>query len=37
MRNRRLQIAYERKVQTSETSVAVAFIRVPVWRLARGA
>src|SRR5947209_2992434 len=35
MRNRRLRIDYERKVQTSETLVAVAFIRLLLRRLAR--
>ncbi len=35
VRNRRLRIDYERKVQTSETLIEVAFIRLLVRRLAR--
>jgi len=37
VRNRRLRIEYERKVQTSARLVEVAFIRVLVRRLARSA
>lgn len=37
VRNRRLRIDYERKVQTSEPLVEVVFIRLLVRRLARGA
>ncbi len=37
VRNRRLRIDYERKVQTSETLIEVAFIRLLVRRLARAA
>jgi len=37
VRNRRLRIDYERKVQTSETLIEVAFIRLLVRRLARSA
>ncbi len=37
VRNRRLRIDYERRVQTSETLIEVAFIRLLVRRLARGA
>ena len=35
VRNRRLRIDYERKVQTSETLIAVAFIRLLLQRLAK--
>ena len=37
VRNRRLRIDYERKVQTSETLIEVAMIRLPLRRLAKGA
>ena len=37
MRNRRLSKDYERKVQTSETFMEVAMIRLILRRLARGA
>jgi len=37
MRNRRLSKDYERKVQTSETFMEVAMIRLMLRRLARGA
>ena len=37
VRNRRLRIDYERKVQTSETLIEVAMIRLLVRRLARAA
>lgn len=37
VRNRRLRIDYERKVQTSEALIEVAFIRLLVRRLARAA
>lgn len=36
VRNRRLRIDYERKLQTSETLIEVAFIRLLVRRLAKG-
>lgn len=36
MRNRRLSKDYERKVQTSETLIKVAMIRLILRRLARG-
>ncbi len=36
MRNRRLSKDYERKVQTSETFIEVAMIRLILRRLARG-
>jgi transposase len=35
VRNRRLRIDYERKVQTSETLIEAAFIRMLLRRLAR--
>jgi len=35
VRNRRLRIDYERKLQTSETLIEVAFIRLLLRRLAR--
>ena len=37
MRNRRLSKDYERKVQTSETFIEVAIIRMILKRLAKGA
>jgi putative transposase len=37
MRNRRLSKDYERKVQTSETFIEVAMIRLILKRLAKGA
>lgn len=36
-RNRRLSKDYERKVQTSETLIQVAMIRLMLGRIARGA
>jgi putative transposase len=36
MRNRRLSKDYERKVQTSETFIEVAMIRLILKRMARG-
>ena len=35
VRNRRLRIDYERRLQTSETLIAVAFVRLLLRRLAR--
>jgi putative transposase len=35
VRNRRLRTDYERRLQTSETLIAVAFIRLLLRRLAR--